>query len=165
MKRFLFFILATTLIYSCGQSDQSRSVSNTSNEKENSPDYTVALTFINEYAKFCSPTNSSSSDTNWIDNNPLLTDNFKGQYNSIIESGRQSDPELGLGFDPIFDAQDFPDEGFEIASSDSRTGLVTVKGKDWPEFILVLKVVKQDNKSLVEGSGIINIPKNKRAKR
>jgi hypothetical protein len=40
-----------------------------------------------------------------------------------------------------------------------------VRGKDWKEFILVLKVVSQNDKWLVDGAGIINIPTDKRAER
>ena len=72
---------------------------------------------------------------------------------------------MGLDFDPIFDAQDFPDKGFELVSSDKNSGYITVKGKDWPEFVLVIRIVYLDNKWLVDGSGIINIPESKRAKR
>lgn len=71
---------------------------------------------------------------------------------------------MGLDFDPIFDAQDFPDEGFIILSHDS-SGYVTLQGKDWPEFTVVAKVAWENNTWLVDGTGVINIPEEKRTKR
>lgn len=72
---------------------------------------------------------------------------------------------MGLGFNPIFDAQDFPEKGFELIDCDTRLGYVTVKGIDWPDFFVVLRVVQQDKKWLVDGAGVVNIPVGKRAKR
>jgi hypothetical protein len=103
---------------------------------------------------------------NWIQKNELLTDSFKKNYKNLVDSAKKADPEMGLDFDPIFDAQDFPDKGCELLNCDQNTGYITVKGKiDWPEFNLVLKVVSQNGKWLVDGCGAINIPENKRAKR
>lgn len=128
-------------------------------------DCSVALKFINNYSEFCTPKSPTNDDTLWIENNPLLTKNFKQEYNHILTEALKIDPEIGLGFDPIFDAQDFPDLGFELIKCDSKTGYVTVRGVDWKEFSVTLKVVVEDGKSLVEGAGIVNIPERKRAKR
>ena len=75
-----------------------------------------------------------------------MTDKFKTTYRNLLDSARKADPELGLDFDPIFDAQDFDDKGFSIMTADTNTGYVTVIGNKWKEFTLVLKVVFQDNK-------------------
>lgn len=123
----------------------------------------VAVQFINDYVSFCSQ--QVDSENNWIAENKLLTDNFKASYIKLIESAFKEDPELGLGFDPILDAQDYPDQGFKLLRYDHDTGFVTLEGKDWADFILVLKVVKQKGKWLVDGAGVINIPENKRGKR
>jgi hypothetical protein len=162
----ILLILTAFIFISCFRQAENNSMSLTSanNLKINS-DENVALTFINNYVTFCIPVSPATNDTNWIRNNPLLSNNFKTTYYNLINSALKNDPELGLGFDPIFDAQDFPDKGFVLVNSDAKTGLVTVKGKDWPEFILVLKVVEQDGKYLVDGSGVINIPEDERAKR
>lgn len=154
------------LLLSCTQQDKnSDSSASKSITQNDSLDFNVALTFINDYATFCTPKSPPTNDTNWIPHNPLLTDNFKTSYNKLINSACKEAPELGLGFDPIFDAQDFPDKGFEILNYDQKTGFITVKGIDWPEFKLVLKVIKEKNKSLVDGSGVINIPSDKKAQR
>lgn len=72
---------------------------------------------------------------------------------------------MGLGFDPIFDAQDFSDKGFVVATTDTLNGFLTVKGKGRSDFFLTLKVVDHDGNYLVEGAGVINIPDDKRSKR
>jgi hypothetical protein len=159
-------ILATIVFLSCSRQNETNTTSSsTTNKSESTPDNNVALTFINDYALFCEPKSPPTNDTNCIRNNSLLTNNFKSTYYNLIHSARKDDPEMGLGFDPIFDAQDFPDKGFVMVKSDSKDGFVTVKGKDWPEFTLVLKIVVQNGKSLVDGSGVINIPADKKAKR
>jgi hypothetical protein len=125
------------------------------------PDFNVALQFINAYTAYC----ATSADANWITKQPLLTDNFKAAHKKLIEDAQKADPEMGLGFDPIFDAQDYPDKGFTISSADTANGYVTVTGINWPDFQVVLKVVQQNNQWLVDGAGVINIPQEKRAKR
>ena len=161
MKLLLAF---TTLFFlSCSrQTETDTSSATTENKTEISQDANVALNFINDYTAFCS---QKDQDSNWIRNNALLTENFKSTYYHLLDSARKEDPELGLGFDPIFDAQDFPDKGFELSALDKSTGFVTLEGKDSPEFILVLKISEQNGKWLVDGSGVINIPADKRAKR
>jgi hypothetical protein len=130
------------------------------------PDFNVAMKFINDYIATCLSNPESTNIMNWIQQNELLTDSFKKSYKNLVDSANKADPEMGLEFDPIFDAQDFPDKGCEPLSFDNNTGYITVKGKiDWPEFNLVLKVVSQNGKWLVDGCGVINIPENKRAKR
>ena len=82
-----------------------------------------------------------------------------------MDSAQKKDPELGLGSDPIFDDQDFPEKGFSIVKVDTPSAYVTVAGNDWKDFELVLKVEQENNKWLVDGAGVINIPDDKRAKR
>jgi hypothetical protein len=82
-----------------------------------------------------------------------------------LDSAQKKDPELGLDSDPVFDAQDFPEKGFSILKVDTLSQYVTVVGNDWKEFELVLKVERENNKWLVDGAGVINIPDDKRAKR
>ena len=81
------------------------------------------------------------------------------------DSAYKVEPEDGLDFAPIVDGQDFPDNGFKIKSIDKATGLVILQGIDWQDFEVVVKVVNENNKTLVNGSGIINIPTNKQSRR
>ena len=166
MKLFIFFLLIFGL-WACNT--RKGSVTDKQNipiEKQAIPDFKIALQFINDYTEFCLlKIKQKSSEMNWIQSNPLLTDKFKNIYKSTLDSAYKADPELGLDFDPIFDAQDFPDKGFSILKTDSLENYVTVNGNDWKDFELVLKIAFVDNKWLVDGAGIINIPDDKRAKR
>ena len=166
MKRFLPLISILVIISCISRIEKNTSSgdlnkSNSLNKNQVTPDPDVALKFINDYTKQC---NDGTFNETWIEQNQLLTEKFKKSYNKLLDSARKEDPEFGLGFDPIMDAQDFPDMGFELMKCDSL-GYVTIKGLDLADFILILKIVHQDDKWLVDGCGIINIPADKRARR
>lgn len=132
------------------------------------PNFNVALQFINDYIGFCTREMSAHSDTteaSWIQHNQLLTDNFKNRYKNLLDSARKADPELGLDFDPVLDAQDYPEKGFSISERDTANGYVTMTGIGQNDFKLVLKLTSQNNAWLVDGAGVINIPGDKRARR
>jgi hypothetical protein len=71
------------------------------------------------------------------------------------------EPGYGLGFDPILDAQDNP-EKFEIVRKDGS--FLVVRGVDWPEFTVTMKLKLIGLQWLVEGCGIVNIPEEKKGK-
>ncbi len=120
-----------------------------------------ALKFINSYVNNCNKMKESLGVIEWTNANGLTTINFKKELKTLVENAYKQDPELGLGFDPIFDAQDYPEKGFELVSFDEKTNFIVVKGKDWADFKLTLKMVEENEQWLVEGCGIINIPKDK----
>lgn len=120
----------------------------------------VGLQFINDYVKNCNDGNPIEL-LDWLDSNMLVTAKFKSELKRIIDDAYQVDSEIGLGFDPIFNAQDYPDEGFEVDSFDKKSGYLIVKGKKWTDFKLTMKLVNQQNHYLVDGCGVINIPKEK----
>ena len=127
--------------------------------------YEVATEFMNNYTDYVMDTIGKISEDEYIKQNELLTDNFKKRYQTIIDSANRVEPEIGLDFDPIVDGQDSPDKGFKIKSIDKENDLVTLQGIDWKDFEVTVKVINQNNKSFVDGAGIINIPTNKQAKR
>jgi len=98
----------------------------------------------------------------WVNQRHDVTGEFKNELNRILEEAEKNDPELGLGFDPILDAQDSPNR-FKLDKSESE--YLIVKGENWTEFRLTLKMKLVDNKWLVDGAGIINVPENRRIKR
>ena len=162
---------------SCGQSLNTRTtekatttepnvVSSTETQiaKSNTP-VDIALTFINSWVDNCNKMKNSIGIIEWVSSNDLITNRFKTEVKAIIEEAYKEDPELGLSFDPIFDAQDYPDDGFELEFFDSETNFIVVKGKDWGDFKLTIKTVLENNKWLVDGCGIVNIPNDKRSKR
>lgn len=172
MKKFIFPILLLSLVTSCNSNNSTGSSMDNKVEtqvkdslKESDLNYEVALYFANRYLDYINDTIGKISVDEYVKQDEFLTQSFKVRYKSIIDSANKVEPEVGLGFDPIIDGQDFPDNGFKIKSIDKSSGLVTLQGIDWQDFEMVLKVVKEDNKSLVDGAGIINIPTNKQAKR
>lgn len=120
------------------------------------PSYEVALTFLHSYLDYLNDRNVKIGRVEWIRKQTTVTENFKTTLTKFIESSEF------LDFDPILDAQDYP-EGFEIYETDSE--FVIVKGTDWPGFKLTLKLLKVGKEWLVDGSGVINVPKERRRKR
>lgn len=121
----------------------------------------VALSFINSYADNCNRMKEALAADDWARSNKISTTNFKKEVKRILEEAEKEEPGIGLGFDPIFDAQDYDDE-FELQSFDTNTCFIVVKGKKYQDFTVTLKVVREDGKWLVDGCGIINIPEGKR---
>jgi hypothetical protein len=124
----------------------------------------VAISFIDSYVKNCNKMKEALSCVDWANSNELSTKNFKAELNRIVSEANKKDPEYGLGFDPIFDEQDYPDS-FEVDSIDLSSNYIVVKGKNWTDFKLAMILIKENNIWLVEGCGIINVPKEKRIKR
>jgi hypothetical protein len=168
VKKIIFFS-AIILIVSCGQSSDNKTTIEISppesNKQKDSLPIDVALQFINLYVDNCNKMKESTGIIEWVNSNNLTTDRFKTELKSIIDQAYNADPDMGLGADPIFDAQDYPDKGFELGSFDNKTNFVVVKGKDWPYFKLTMKMALENDRWLVDGCGIINIPDNKRIAR
>ncbi len=168
MLRLIF--IATLLVFvSCGHKAETKidsgktTIQSTVDKNENL--IKTALTFLNAYVDNCNKMKESIGVIEWVDSNKLTTNRFKTELKRIIEEAYKGEPEIGLDADPIFDAQDYPDKGFELESLDSTTNILLVKGKNWPEFKLTIRMVKENADWLVEGCGMINIPNDKRVAR
>jgi hypothetical protein len=154
-----YILILLFLMASCRESSTSKieNVKSLPNK-----DYKIALKFINDYNKeFLNP---NSEALGWLSENKTVTQNLVQRYKQMLDSAEIADPELGLDFDPIINAQDSDEQGFEIKEIDSILGYVTVSGKSAPDFEIVLKVIEKNGVSLVDGSGVINIPKSKQPK-
>ena len=166
-------ILILTLLFcaSCGQTTtQDSKVSTDKNivQSTNVGDEKLienALTFINSYVDNCNKMKESIGVVEWANSNQLTTQSFKTELKRIMDEAYKLEPEMGLDADPIFDAQYYPDKGFELYSLDGNTNYIVVKGKDLPDFKLTIKMVRDNNIWLVDGCGIINVPSNKRIAR
>ncbi|MES2654281.1 MAG: hypothetical protein V4620_01760 [Bacteroidota bacterium] len=162
-------IFTLVFVTSCVHSDKTNTTYNTQttqetiSEKENK--VKNALAFINAYVENANKMNKAMGIMEWANSNSLTTKSFKAELKRIMEEAYKQDPELGLGADPIFDAQDNPDKGFELETFDENTNYLTVKGKEWPAFKLTMKMAEENGNWLVDGCGIINIPAGKKAKR
>ena len=118
-------------------------------------DATIGLRFINDYVQFCNNRKSIEQERAWVAQNQYLSPRFKAVYKKLMEDAYKEDPELGLDYDPIFNAQDYPDKGFSILRIDTKKRLLFVVGNNWKEFQLTLKLVYQKNKWLVDSIGAI----------
>ncbi len=132
--------------------------------KDNSPENT-ALTFINSYIVDSNKMNKSVGYLNFVKSSNLTTKSFKIELQKIVDEAEKLDPEMGLDFDPIIDGQDYPDEGFELKHFDTKSNFIIVKGKNWADFEVTMKLIFENEKWLIDGCGIVNIPKNNQSKR
>lgn len=168
MKHNSLFVVLLLLFLACSKKSETYKENNvdlsTALKTENIKaltriDYQVAFKFINDYNKeFLNP---HTETLEWLSKNKIVTNDFLLRYKQIKDSAEIVDPELGLDFDPIINAQDSDDKGFEIKQIDSISGYVTVRGKSAPNFEIVLKVIEKNGVTFVDGSGVINIPKSK----
>lgn len=156
--------LLSFTIFSCKKSaEANKSVEKATQVKEESAvvmNTDAALQFINDYVDFCNlqfQKKNAVSAEEWIDKNDLVTPHFKTSYLSLLKSAENE----YLDADPILDAQDYPEQGFEL-SEIKDDGFLIVQGKAWKEFQVVMKLVQVDNKWLVDACGIINIPSDQR---
>jgi len=154
--------LSLLLFFTCNVHLMSQTHQNTQNKQTSNAD--VALKFMNAYINFINTRPEQKATDKWLKTNPLVTDKFKTTYKKIEDDARKADPVLGLDFDPILNAQDYPDRGFEISTYDEASGYVTLVGIDLEKFKVTVKIVFQNNKWMVDGAGIINIPEDKQAK-
>ena len=123
------------------------------------------MKFINDYVENCNKRKEQIGIVEWVNSNQDVSTEFKVKLTKMIEDAYKSEPDYGLGFDPIFVAQDYPDKGFKLAEFDSNSNYLTVEAKTWTGFAIRMKVTKVNKKWLVDGCGVINIPKNKQAER
>ncbi|KOS07282.1 hypothetical protein AM493_15480 [Flavobacterium akiainvivens] len=167
MKYFLVLVSALTLFTSCkndtGVTEVKPEGIETAVSANSQPDAKVALTFINDYLDNINKMNEATGLTEWLSARTDATKGFKTEVKRIIDEAYKADPELGLGFDPLIDGQDAP-ERMELKSVD-KNGYILLKGKDWADFELVMKLKQENGKWLVDGCGIVNIPESKRAPR
>ncbi|MEW7292872.1 hypothetical protein [Aquimarina sp. 2304DJ70-9] len=172
--KYIILIIFVLSLFGCNSnkekwSNSSKSDSTTTVQKElekieknnQNTNSQIAVDFINSYIE----NNSNLGIIEWTKASPLVTESFKKELENTITKAWEEDPELGLGFDPIFDAQDYPDKGVKLLKFDPKTGYVIVKGIKWNSFNLTLRIITENGKMLVDGSGIINIPEDKRSER
>ena len=115
--------------------------------------------------EYCNDRNSEQGLIEWISEQQNVTENFKIELKRIITQTEKVEPELGLGFDPIFDAQDYPDNGFETENFNKQSELVTVKAKNWSDYKLNIKMERKNEQWFVNGIGIINMSEKERIKK
>lgn len=166
MNKLLFFSFFVFLFVSCTENQTTKNL-HQSPDIENSVEAqkSVALKFINDYVENANLMGKAIETRKWVAQNTLVTESFKKTVTTMIDEAEKDDPELGLGFDPIFDAQDYPEEGFQAEQIDEKTNLVTVSGKKWNDFKLKIKLILINGNWLVDGAGAVNISSKERINR
>ena len=128
----------------------------------------AANNFMNAYKNYSDDVmagKTQQSVEQWLNSNAVVSTSFKRAYKKLVADANKDDPELGLDFDPILNAQDYPEQGFEVRSCDEKSNFVRLKGKNTENFDVVVKVESAKGKWSVMGAGVVNIPENKQAKR
>lgn len=149
----LLSVLTITILFSCkGQVDKKNELTTDNSQFEY--DSTVSIRFINGYVDLNNITHDLRDRLNWVDSNRLVTDGFKLSLKEIINNVSADNP---LEADPIFNAQDYPDKGFEINDFNRKTGQVILTGNDWPDFEVALQLKLVKGITLVDGCGLINM--------
>jgi hypothetical protein len=126
----------------------------------------IALAFMEGYMRFSNSMRPGSESSEigqieWVQQCQLVTRSFKTIHQNIYDEAEKADPEYGLDFDPIFNAQDNPEKGFIITNVDGN--YISLQGTDMPQFEVVVNVKQERGKWLVDGAGVVNIPEEKRA--
>lgn len=160
--RIYIILLLGLAVLSCNVTNSKNEVDVTEQSEVVEPNYEAAVHFINDYLEYCDNRDLEIGILEWVNNRKDLTFSFKNELARILDEAEKEDTEMGLGFDPILDAQDTPGS-FEIKKKNSE--YLIVKGTDWPEFQVTLKLIEEKDEWLVDGSGIVNVPKDKRIKR
>lgn len=115
----------------------------------------AGLSFINSYVQNCNQMRSALGAVEWVSSQNQVTNNFKTKLKTMEEEALKLEPVMGLEADPLFDAQDYPDKGFELENYNQQTGVLIVKGIGWPEFKVTMKLVQQNEKWLVDACGSV----------
>jgi hypothetical protein len=178
MQRQIIYLLTCLIFLSCGQSADKTAKTDNSEAKEitsqsgfvgqtihSESDCDNALKFANGYVDNLNSGGNAVNLVEWVGSNQLVTETFKTELSRLLNEAYKKDSILGLGFDPIFDAQDYPDEGFEIETIDTISNYIVLKGKDWNQFKIIIKLKYKDTDWFVDGSGIVNIPEDKQIKK
>lgn len=122
------------------------------------PKSKLAYEFINSYVKNIMKTKEGLGVVEWVHSNKLSTSSFKSSLIHIINQAYEKEPDYGLGFDPILDGNDFPDDGFQLDMIKPNSNFLIFSGIGWEEYKVTVKVKKVENQWLVDGCGVVNIP-------
>lgn len=162
MKTIQLLFVFGLLIISCNSPNTKKEAESTETLPTKEIDYQVGLIFINDYLEFLYNFDEKSNRVDWINQRKDVSTKFKTELKTLEDAAEKENPEYGLGFDPILDAQDSPSK-FEIESKNEN--YLIVRGVDWPDFRLTIKLVHDRENWLVDGAGVINVPKDQRIER
>ncbi|MCH5597487.1 hypothetical protein [Niabella ginsengisoli] len=112
------------------------------------------MQFLNGYIKMCEQQTSQQATINWVLTSVDVTDGFKSAYRKFYTENPEPD------FDPVLTAQDCPQK-IELESIGLTDYYFTFSSSEIDNYLLVTKVKRVGDIWLVDGCGVINIPKEK----
>ena len=145
MKKLLSILVFALLITGCQDKEANKAT-------DASEGIAVAEKFINDYVANCNKMNEAVPTLEWIMANPDASPEFKKAAKKLIEDAYKDDPELGLEYDPIFNAQDYPEEGFTMVGDPNR---LIAKAKGMENFIVPMSTAKINGRWMVTMCGDI----------
>lgn len=155
MRRCLI-VLVFTVCYSCGTEETNyRSEATSRNLRNRDAAISTAVNFVNDYVTYNDSAGVRASPKDWLAAQPNVTEMFKQKLKEVVDAAQVQ--ESGLDADPILNAQDFPERGFEFDSSDSTAKFIVVRAIGQPEFKVTVKVIGQQGKFWVDGCGVVNV--------
>ena len=94
----------------------------------------------------------------WVNANPFVSDDFKKALRKAVVDARKEDPEMGLDYDPILDAQDYPEKGYRARRTQisGNKATVAMEGIDAPDFKVSVELVSLQGNWRINGIGQIN---------
>ncbi len=157
MTRLFLYLIVAACFLACNQPKTPQTTTKPEMDIEQQKK-AIALNFINDYVKNANQTDGALPATLWADSSLYVTEGFKSSLKKLMDDAYAKDPVMGLGADPILNAQDYPEKGFELETFDQSSHRYMVKGIDWPDFTLTIKLAQQKGKWLVDGCGLVNMP-------
>lgn len=117
----------------------------------------VALEFCRQY--LASPLGDGEYHDelmDWLDSNDMTTPNFRKTLDLLLSKAYEQEPELGLGYDPILDGQDYA-QSYELGYYDEENDYFVLTGVgEENQFKVKIRVVEIDGRLLVDACGEIN---------
>src|SRR5690625_220350 len=124
MKTIQLLFVFGLLIISCNSPNTKKEAESTETLPTKEIDYQVGLIFINDYLEFLYNFDENSNRVNWINQRKDVSTKFKTELKTLEDAAEKENPEYGLGFDPILDAQDSPRSEEHTSELQSRGHLV-----------------------------------------
>lgn len=159
MKFIVSGLALATFLFSCDTADQKLVTASESTLVQtvasDTPDVQVALQFMNAYVQHIRE-GAGDDQNRWIVGHPLLTVRCREAWLKMMDKAYKDDPEMGLGFDPFLNAQDYPEKGFEWKGGRDSSGWFRLSGVDWPDFTVPVRVVLEDDAWKVDAAGAVN---------
>lgn len=123
--------------------------------------YQVGVDFLNNYIESM----ENLEILEFVKNSELASEDLKNALEDLVIKSWEENPKIGLLFNPLFDAQDYPSEGVEKYSFDPAKGIVVVQGINWKDFKVAMRIIEEDGHLLVDGCGAVNMPLSQRMAR